>query len=598
MRLKWVPYPVRRFGEALVTWTRGPPNPRNFKIDPLLPSVQHFPIVMLSKVLPQRRHRMWLFLFWVAMWVVTFALVMRQGLTASEIPGWGEPIKIGCGSTYWAGDNGCGLDGNLCRPFTDSGFAFRCPASCASYQVLNPHAVGDQEVIYRPLVVGGPSTQPGDGDDAIYRGDSYICGSALHAGVISNTDGGCGVVKLIGTQRNFNGSSRNGISSLGFDSYFPLSFAFERAECSSRDMKWSLLAISVVFSTVISLFTTSPAVFFFTIFSGLYWTVGLATDTPTYTSVAALFSRELGNYVPAMFTAWVMYDKMGVRRALRGLTAQIEKTVLWLGACWVGALTNHTFDFIPIQRLTPHDLEQQPGAQAALAVIIVILVAIIVTQIWFFRQEARLIRYLKFYVLIGVGLIICALLPNLSLRIHHYVLGLLLLPGTSMQTRPSLLYQGLLVGFFINGIARWGFDPFLQTAFALRGDAQLGSPLPTIPAPTIELGQDLSTITFGWSSPPSLEYDGISILVNDVERFRTYFSDEFNNAANFTWTRRGDVEENEYFRFAWMRGSDSEDYTKAGTWNTRREWVEMAPGPSRVKTRGLVLQEARECLRR
>ncbi|KAK3359831.1 hypothetical protein B0T25DRAFT_533931 [Lasiosphaeria hispida] len=592
-RLKWVPYPIRRFSKAVFKWAKGPPAPRDFKIDPFFPQIQHFPILLLARLIPKRIHRIWLLFVYLSMWIVTFALVMRKGLTESEIEGWGTATTISCGTTYWASGNGCGLDGNLCRPFSDSGFAFRCPASCASYQVLNPHAVGDQEVNYKPLVIGGPPIAPSNNEDAIYRGDSFICGAAVHAGVVSDTSGGCGVVKLIGTQRNFNSSSRHGIESVGFDSHFPLSFTFENAKCAARDMRWPLLAVSVVFSSVLSLFTTSPALFFFSIFTGLYWTVGLATDPPNYTNVPSLISREIGNFLPAMFAAWVMYEKMGVKRALRGLTAQVEKTVLWLGACWTGSLTNYTFDFIPIQRLTPHDLEQQPGARAALAIIIIVLVVIVVSQIWFFRQEARLIRYLRFYGLLAIGLIICLVLPDLKLRIHHYILALLLLPGTSMQTRPSLLYQGLLVGFFINGIARWGWDPFLQTAFALQGDAQLGSPLPSIEAPAISLGQSLSTITFGWRAPPAAEYDGISVLVNDVERFRTYFADEYDNAPNFTWTRKKEegAAENEYFRFAWMQGSNSEDYTKAGRWSAEGEWVDMAPGPSRVRARAVTQED-------
>ena len=56
---------------------------------------------------------------------------------------------------------------------------------------------------------------------------------------------------------------------------------------------------------------------------------------------------------------------------------------------------------------------------------------------------------------------------------------------------------------------------------------------------------------------------------------------------NFTWTRKGPVGEfeNEYFRFAWMEGSLSEDYTKAGVWNREGEWVDMQPGPSKVRAR-------------
>ena len=173
---------------------------------------------------------MWLAMFWLAMWVVTFALVMREGLLASEVDGWGTPVKIGCGAKYWSSDNGCGLDGSDCRPFTASGFAFKCPASCSRYMVLNPHAVGDQEVLYKPIIVGGPPASS-NGSDAVYRGDSYLCASAIHAGLVSDTKGGCGVVRLVGTQRNFVGSTRHGLSSFAFDSYFPLSFAFERVDC-------------------------------------------------------------------------------------------------------------------------------------------------------------------------------------------------------------------------------------------------------------------------------------------------------------------------------------------------------------------------------
>ena len=591
-RWKWVPYPVRRASVAAVRWARGPPAPRDHKIEPFLPMVQHAPLWLLDRFLPRCRHRVWLVAAYFAIWIVTFALVMRRGFLSPEIEGWGKPDDIGCGNTYWVPGNMCGLNGLDCRPFNNSGFAFKCPANCATYSVLNPRAVGDTEVIYQPLVIGGPtsSSSSAGSDDArgVYRGDSFICGAAIHAGVITNGEGGCGVIRLIGTQSDYAGSTRNGISSVGFDSYFPLSYTFDiGAECQSQDQRWALLAVSVVFTTFLSLFTTSPTLFFFGTFVGVFWNTGLASDPPSYISVPDLISNIVGKFLPATLIAWVIYDKMGVRRTLKGLTAQIEKTVLWVGGLWVGALTNYTFDFIPIQRLTPHDLQQQPGAGAALAIVIIVLVVVAISQIWFFQREGRLLRYLKLYILFGVGLAICAVLPDLSLRIHHYFLALLLLPGTSMQTRPSLLYQGLLVGLYINGVARWGFDPVLQTSADLQNDAQIGSPLPVIPAPAISLGDNASTITFDWSAPPSTLYDGLSVLVNDVERFRTFFYDDSDNAENFTWARNGDQAVREYFRFAYMQGSQSEDYTKAGIWDEKGEWEPMKSGPSRIKSRSL-----------
>ncbi len=583
-RLKWVPYPARRAVDAVVRWIKGPQTPRVWKIDPFFPKIQHAPLHLLDRVLPAKRHRLWLFFAFFAAWILTFALVFWRAQIASEIDGWGEPSDISCGVTYWSKNNGCGIDGVDCRPFDNSSFPFRCPANCASYRVLNPRAVGDQEIVYAPLIVGGPP-DPSNELNPFYRGDSFICGAAVHSGVISGSQGGCGVVSLIGEQRDFVATNRHGIQSIAFDSNFPLSFTFlPGIACEAKDPRWSLLAISVVFTTVLSLFTASSAAFFFATFIIAFWQVGLASDRPLNGSFAPLFSNLLGKFLPAMFCAWVFYDKMGIRCTLRGLTAQVEKTVLWLGGCWVGALTNYTFDFIPISRLTGHDLAQQPGAKAALAIIVIVLAVIVVGQIWCFQQEARLVRYLKLYALLIVAILVALALPGLSLRIHHYILALLLLPGTSIQTRFSLLYQGILVGFFVNGIARWGFDPVLQTAVALQGDAQLGTALPTILPPIINTS--LSTIAFQWGPPPSIRYDGISILVNDVERFRGFFGDRGDD--EFVWTRDNTSAMDEYFRFAYVQGTSAGDYSRAGTWNIEQEWIEMVPGPSRVKGRDLI----------
>ncbi|PHH62190.1 hypothetical protein CDD81_7384 [Ophiocordyceps australis] len=575
---KRIPYPVRRLCCAVSRWARGPPDPQPYRIAPLLPSVQKWPLWLVNRLLPKLWQRRWLLFVYLSIWFVTFVLVKRKESAAIEIAGWGQASTISCGSTYWRSDNSCGLDGADCRPFTMSGFAFTCPANCLSYTPLNPRAVGDQEIVYKPLVVGG-----GD-ESAIYRGDSYICSAAIHAGVIDNKNGGCGVVELVGRQTQFPGSNKNGVDSIGFDSYFPLSFRFlANADCSAKDERWSLLAISVVFSVMLSLFTASSSVFFFCTFTALFITVGIATDAPPSRSVAALVSNIVGKFLPAAFVACVVFDKVA-KRTLKGLKAQVEKTILWLGGCWVGSLSNYTLGWIPIQRLNKQDLDQQPGAKAALAIIIMILIVIVVSQIWFFRNEGRLIRYLKLYILFLAAIVIALLIPSLHLRLHHYIFALLLLPGTSMQTRPSLLYQGFLMGLFINGIARWGFDPVLQTAQALQGDGQRGTLLPTIAEPIINLGngpESLSNVTFTWDTPADVQlYDGVSVLVNDVERLRSYFEDA--GAKNeFTWSRNSSLDMAEYFRFAFMSGSTSGDYTKAGTWTADGKWHKMESGPSK-----------------
>lgn len=82
---------------------------------------------------------------------------------------------IDCTAAYWQRLDGCGLNGADCQPFTDAGFEFRCPAGCMETTLQNIRTVGNLEVIYEPLVVGG-----GD-NNRTYRGDSFLCAAAIHA---------------------------------------------------------------------------------------------------------------------------------------------------------------------------------------------------------------------------------------------------------------------------------------------------------------------------------------------------------------------------------------------------------------------------------
>lgn len=303
----------------------------------------------------------------------------------------------------------------------------------------------------------------------------------------------------------------------------------------------------------------------------VFFHVGLVSDPPNHSDYASLSSIIIGRFLPAAFVAFVIY-RFSVKSQQTGLTANIERTILWLGGAWVGALNNYTFDFIPIERLTPHDLQAQAGAKLALVLVVLLIFTIALGQVWYLRLEGRFPRYLAIYSIFIAFLLLCVALPPLNLRIHHYVLALLLLPGTRPQTRPGLLYQGILVGLFINGVARWGFDSIMQTTADLRGDGQLGSLLPNITAPMVSS----ANITFSWSRPPH-PYDGVSVLVNDVERHRWYYG-EGDPSHTFD---RNDETEKEYFRFGYMRGSETGDFTRASVWEIDGGFKEMEPGPSR-----------------
>ena len=475
------------------------------------------------------------------------------------------------GSTF------CGVDASNCRPFHDVKFAFRCPADCRGTIISSPETIGDKEYNYRSIVVGG-STIVANSSLPIYRGDSFICGAAIHAGIFSNHDGGSGAVSLLGEHNDFPAIESNGISSLNFTPSFPLSFAFlndangNTAQCN--DPRWRLLAITVLFTVTVSIFTTSPSVFFGSSFVSIYFYVALASDPPDFENYMSVVSWAFRGFLPAVFVGLVIYH-FCIHHSLNHLTAQIEKTVLWLGGCWLGALSNFTFERLPIQRLTLHDF-QQPGATLTVVMIVLAVLLIALFQAWAFRIEGRMPRYLTCYTCLGLLILALMAIPHTNIRIHHYILALLLLPGTTLQTRPSLLYQGLLVGLFFNGIARWGFDSILQTPRELFGD-DFDSPIPQIAIPIVDSINN--SITFSWSDMQS-GYDGMSVLVNDVERFR---GSEDHNEDSFTWTRYKEAVP-EYFRFAYVKygllaESSVGKFTKPGTWESDGTWIPPEPGP-------------------
>ncbi|OCT48793.1 LCCL domain protein [Cladophialophora carrionii] len=558
--------PSKSAFQAVLRWLNGPNPPRIYRIQSSewLQAVCDRP---LEKCCPSGGLKLCLLLLLYAIWAGMFILALPRSVAGSNDSG--RPARLSCTSRLWSNSTNCGLDGADCRPFDHANFTFTCPAGCADVKILEPHYVGAQEVNYRSFVIGGPK-DTGIPTTAVYRGDSFICPAAIHAGLVTNAKGGSGTLSRRGQQSDFPSISAHGVSSIGFPSNFPLSFSFGAPgpdTFSYSDSRWTYLCFSIILTSLLAIFITSPTTLFWSVFVGLFFHVAWISDPPYYHDYSDLISLAFRRFLPAAFVAHVIY-KYCIHRTLYDLKAPIERTVLWLGGCWLGALNNVTFDRIPISRLTPHDLKQQPGAIAALLSIIGVLLVIAVGQAWCFRVEGRMPRYLLFYAIVAAFLVALILVPGTNLRIHHYILALILLPGTSLQTRPSLLYQGILIGLFINGIARWGFDSILQTPGQLLQDGELGSVLPQVHPPIVSGNR----IRFTFEDVVA-SFDGISVLVNDVQRFVAFEPDDM----SFNWTRLVDNEP-EFFRFGYVNhlqlgGEWYADFTAPGQWLSNGTYV-------------------------
>jgi len=257
----------------------------------------------------------------------------------------------------------------------------------------------------------------------------------------------------------------------------------------------------------------------------------------------------------------------------------IERAIWYLGAYWPGVLINVVFEHVPIDRLVASDIAHRPGALTALIIIIIVVIILVLNQMRVIRKTGLLPNYLGYYVIGGLVILVLAMLPGFTFRLHHYVFAILLIPGTGFPTRISAIIQSFLFGVLVDGISRWGFDSILQTSSQLLRDAPLGSSLPTFSSTLaktpLPVNSTSSTSYITWDPiPPALaeDWNGFSLIVDDVERF-------VGMALNYSLASL-DWNVEHFFRLAFQKDGRSGDYTRAAKIFPNGNFVPPLPGPS------------------
>ncbi|KAL6302145.1 hypothetical protein BKA93DRAFT_900915 [Sparassis latifolia] len=507
----------------------------------------------------------WLFIILTIGYIIAVAFISRAQsfLTPAD-------SFVSCTATYWSANNGCGLDGQDCMPFSNSSFNFRCPAQCSSVVLENPRTVGDVKVDYIPLIVGG-----GDVNET-YRGDTFICAAAIQSGLINDSKGGCGSLQLVGNYTDYLPFAARGLSSIGFPTTFPLSFRFAPStslhHCS--DLRNYALVLDVIVTAALFLVLRPKSiVLYWCIVCIGFWHVALfsqpmATPPP--------LDQAFGAFLPSLFIAYAFW-RLAFRFTLPAFrNAPIEAAVWYLAPYWAGVLTNITTDKIPINTLTATTLRTEPGAIPALVIILVILLCIVINQVRVIRKTGWLPYYLGWYVTGGLTALVVALLPGLQFRLHHYILAMVLIPGTAWPTRASAVYQGFLLGMFLNGAAAWGLASILQTAADLQGDGPSGSAMPSFLTNSTNWNASIPLINqiISWSALPDASegWTGFSLLIDDVERYT-------GATLNFSL---GALQAGlpHFFRLAYNNAATTGDFTMPATLWPNGTWVDPFPGTS------------------
>lgn len=96
--------------------------------------------------------------------------------------------------------------------------------------------------------------------------------------------------------------------------------------------------------------------------------------------------------------------------------------------------------------------------------VVVALLGLLGVQFYFLYEFGRLWIYLVALgvVVVCLGLTWAVLSKTHVLHIHHYMIGLVFIPFTALPVHYSAALQGVSLGLFAEGSARWGLEPLFK----------------------------------------------------------------------------------------------------------------------------------------
>ncbi|EIW69317.1 hypothetical protein TREMEDRAFT_30806 [Tremella mesenterica DSM 1558] len=450
-----------------------------------------------------------------SLWLIGFIFLIRQQYYVSNLP------IVTCDTAPWNDwpVDTCGLNARECTldwfgVGNEVGIEIRCMGGCKDVVLGNERWVGDKRVNGVPLVIGG---------EGVYRADSWLCASALHSSLISPFMGGSFQItptiypsspSSSPPNPTISTSTINDITPIPFSPPFPGGFILSSLSSQgTSDLHPLISTYNAISLFLFTLFIPSPPYLFSILLLLGFLQIVLISDLP---SIPPDWSYIIASALPVALIGYWIY-KVSFKRTLFGFSQLPVELALWQGlGYWIGIESNDIFSKLPITRLAEGGFDgAKKGGVVLLVVICLVGLGVVVLQFKALRSVGLIRFYLIRYIPLGLLILLIALLPTgYSVHIHHYMLALLLFPIFSLPTRISLIGQAFALGWFLDGIGRWGWDSLLETKAQLVGDAYLGSLTPTF--------FPVNQTTISWSglneALVSIGITGYSVLIDDVLR--------------------------------------------------------------------------------
>lgn len=80
---------------------RGPQAPRRHRIRPFFENFQTAPLRLVNRLFPNLKARVIVIFLVLAIWSAMFLLILNQSIAGPDIPGYGKPNRLSCGTKLW-----------------------------------------------------------------------------------------------------------------------------------------------------------------------------------------------------------------------------------------------------------------------------------------------------------------------------------------------------------------------------------------------------------------------------------------------------------------------------------------------------------------
>lgn len=228
--------------------------------------------------------------------------------------------------------------------------------------------------------------------------DSWVCPSAIHAGLISHSFGGCVTLYPLPYptgSSDFLNITAHGLTSSAFAPHFPGAFTLSSTPSTGCiDLHPTMTGFNAFCLLLTTLFLApSPAILFSTLIILGYLQIVLFSDPP---SQPPGWSYILGGILSVLFTSyWIYYTSF--RRTLTAFMNLPFDVTWWQGAgYWIGIESSTIFAKLPIQRLGYGGLSS--AGVITLIIIILVGITVVAVQAWQMRKAGLLQYYLLRYV--------------------------------------------------------------------------------------------------------------------------------------------------------------------------------------------------------